>query len=435
MRSISRAIAIVPAYQLGALRVPGPDEDTFTLAAAGLEAISRPARDAPTQLHLVGDYPVAATWGLPTLLGSSRVVLHRYPPGSLGLFQALVRAAQDPPASGPVIVVAAEIGVPRPDEPAPSFGGGAVAFRVEEAAGIVPLAVETLPSIAQSEVSPKSNFDPRGAPSSPTEEGIAASLQLPAAPPQSTNRSKEGSARPFRGWGDAPTIGPAIGLRQLVRQVPLGALGSLEVHTAGSTNRLTVRRIGEAQWIGPFSEVLQEGIPISESIWRRSFDRASSGVSEGAYVPRPRYIENLPSRWRFTSSRCSACGTYALPPQEYCRRCHATQGFATEELPRDGGTILASTTIGPGGQPTEFDAQVELTGAYQVVLMEIAPGVRVTLQVTDAPTRLPIGGQADTRLRRLYPMEGEWRYGRKAIPFDPQATRGGDAPLESWTLD
>lgn len=79
--------------------------------------------------------------------------------------------------------------------------------------------------------------------------------------------------------------------------------------------------------------------------------------------------------------------------------------------------MVASTVIGPGGQPTEFDDQVAGSGAYGVVLVDLLPGVRVTLQVTDAkPGELPIGSRVATRLRRLYPMEGEWRYGRKAIP-------------------
>jgi hypothetical protein len=53
-----------------------------------------------------------------------------------------------------------------------------------------------------------------------------------------------------------------------------------------------------------------------------------------------------------------------------------------------------------------------------VVLAEFAPGVRLTLQVTDAgPDELRIGSRIGTRLRRLYPMEGEWRYGRKAVPL------------------
>lgn len=89
-----------------------------------------------------------------------------------------------------------------------------------------------------------------------------------------------------------------------------------------------------------------------------------------------------------------------------------------ERLPRDGGEVVAATSIGPGGQPTEFDEQVATMGSYSVVLVELMRGARVTLQATDSrPGELEIGSRVATRLRRLYPMEGEWRYGRKAVPM------------------
>lgn len=146
---------------------------------------------------------------------------------------------------------------------------------------------------------------------------------------------------------------------------------------------------------------------------------ASEGpFSQGAYVPRPRYLENLPGRWRLIGERCSACGRIGFPPRGRCRECGATEGLVPTPLPRDGGEVVAATTIGPGGQPTEFDDQVAASGPYSVVLVELVPGVRVTLQATDArPGELAIGARVGTRLRRLYRMEGEWRYGRKAVPL------------------
>ena len=91
----------------------------------------------------------------------------------------------------------------------------------------------------------------------------------------------------------------------------------------------------------------------------------------------------------------------------------------------DDALVVAATVIGPGGQPTEFDPQVTAQGGYGVVLAELAPGQRVTLQVTDAePGRVRIGDRVDTRLRRLYATEGEWRYGRKAVPRPTGSRRG-----------
>jgi uncharacterized OB-fold protein len=143
-----------------------------------------------------------------------------------------------------------------------------------------------------------------------------------------------------------------------------------------------------------------------------------SQVSEGAYVPRPRYLENLPSRWRLEGDHCAACARTTYPRRDRCLHCGRADRLSPVLLPRDGARVVGATIIGKGGQPTEFDPQVAAFGGYGVVLAEFAPGVRLTLQVTDAtPGEIRIGDRIGTRLRRLYPMEGEWRYGRKAVPL------------------
>jgi uncharacterized OB-fold protein len=142
-------------------------------------------------------------------------------------------------------------------------------------------------------------------------------------------------------------------------------------------------------------------------------------VSEGAYVPRARYVENLPSRWRLEADRCAHCGKVTFPQRGTCRSCGRSDRLTSFTLPREGARVVAATAIGKGGQPTEFDPQVEAFGGYAVVLAEFEPGVRLTLQVTDAsPGEVRIGDRVGTRLRRLYAMDGEWRYGRKAVPLD-----------------
>lgn len=147
---------------------------------------------------------------------------------------------------------------------------------------------------------------------------------------------------------------------------------------------------------------------------------SAPGVSQGAYVPTARYDESRPSRWRFLAQRCEACGVRTFPARARCRGCGGTDRLRSEPLPLRGATVVARTWIGPGGQPTEFDGQVEAWGAYGVVLAEIAPDARVTLMVADAdPSDVQLGSTVDTELRRLYPMEGVWRYGRKAVPALP----------------
>jgi len=159
----------------------------------------------------------------------------------------------------------------------------------------------------------------------------------------------------------------------------------------------------------------------------RTAGRDTSAVSEGAYVPRARYLENLPSRWRFAADECDACHEVTFPARDVCRRCRRHDSLTSVSLPRDNGRVVAVTMIGKGGQPTEFDAQVEASGPYQVALVEVANGIRITLQVTDAAAgEVRVGDSVNTLLRRLYPMEGEWRYGRKAVPAPAGTTERGE---------
>lgn len=141
-------------------------------------------------------------------------------------------------------------------------------------------------------------------------------------------------------------------------------------------------------------------------------------VSEGAYIPRARYLESIPARWRFEADACSSCGRRTFPARGACAGCGRRDGLVSVRLPLNGGRVVALTTIGKGGQPTEFDPWVEAVGSYPVAIVELASGARATLQVSDwAPGSLKIGDPVSTRLRRLYPMDGEWRYGRKAVPL------------------
>jgi len=170
-------------------------------------------------------------------------------------------------------------------------------------------------------------------------------------------------------------------------------------------------------WVGDWEVDPDLGRPIDPRRTARRVEREANAVSEGAYVPRPRYLESLPTRWRFIGQRCPRCSAVTFPARGACRRCGTRTGLVEVALARNGALVVATTVIGKGGQPTEFDPQVEVDGPYEVVLAEIAPGVRVTLQLADADAgQVRIGDRIDTQLRRLYPMEGEWRYGRKAVP-------------------
>jgi uncharacterized OB-fold protein len=173
-------------------------------------------------------------------------------------------------------------------------------------------------------------------------------------------------------------------------------------------------------WVGNWEAAVGPGPASERPASAARAERSTEGVSQGAYVPRARYLENLSSRWRFVAERCPVCGFLTFPARGKCRSCGHGEGLVPVELPRDGALVVATTVIGSGGQPTEFDPQVEAYGPYEVVLAQLAPGARVTLQLTDAvPGQVRIGDRVDTRLRCLYAMEGEWRYGRKAVPRPP----------------
>ena len=172
-------------------------------------------------------------------------------------------------------------------------------------------------------------------------------------------------------------------------------------------------------WVGDGGTDPAQGRPAPPAARPRR-GTAPQTVSEGALVPGPREEEGRASRWRFLADRCGSCGGRTFPARGRCGSCGGTDALAPLPLPFDGGRVVASTWIGPGGQPTEFDPLVEATGPYGVVLVEIGEGLRATLAVSDAsPEEVRVGARVDTRLRRLYPMEGRWRYGRKAVPALP----------------
>lgn len=232
---------------------------------------------------------------------------------------------------------------------------------------------------------------------------LAAELPERAAPGPGPPRATGAGAFALR-FGAGPALSPEE--RALLLEGPDLILGARAL--------LASRGNGRAS-----SPAARSPRPLALDSVRPFVDAPPAVVSEGAYVPRARYLENLPSRWRLVAERCARCSSLTFPARGVCRSCSAREGLTEHPLPLDGGRVVATTTIGQGGQPTEFDLQVASLGDYGVVLVELAPGIRLTLQVTDGSSAdLPIGARVSTRLRRLYPMDGEWRYGRKAAPFE-----------------
>jgi uncharacterized OB-fold protein len=209
-------------------------------------------------------------------------------------------------------------------------------------------------------------------------------------------------------WVGAPTGSPAsFGLSSSSGSSPIRPFREL---------RGSLPPGERGRWVGDWDVPVSTSAAASGALRTRTTLVGPGPVSQGAYVPLARYEENLPSRWRFAADSCAACGAISFPVRSRCRKCGRSEGLSRTYLPRDGGLVMATTTIGSGGQPTEFDEQVSAGGPYEVALVELVPEVRVTLQATDVtPGQLRIGDRVGTSLRRLYPMEGEWRYGRKAL--------------------
>lgn len=348
MASVVRAAAYVPVWGERDRRVPGPDEDPFTIAATAAERAVEGLLpwDGPLPIELIGDGLSGASTGFGPLLGlDAEVTVHAAGPAEFGA--AIRRAAE---ATSSALIVAVDTGSGAPG-PARGRSAGAVAFL-------------------------------------------------------------------FRAGGAGPGIAP-------LPEPADDLAGPLEIAQRWYSSCPAAER---SSWVGDWGPDVRPPRPAPARTGQFPTPPSDS-VSEGAYLPLPRYREGLPSRWGFVAERCNACGSVGFPARGRCRGCGTTTGLQAVRLPKDGGTVIATTWIGRGGQPTEFDPEVESTGSYGVALVEIAPGLRATLQLTDCtPGEIRLGDRVGTRLRRIYSLEGEWRYARKAVPRAPAPDPPGEGP-------
>jgi|GEM_PF-336695 uncharacterized OB-fold protein len=156
-------------------------------------------------------------------------------------------------------------------------------------------------------------------------------------------------------------------------------------------------------------------IAVEDAAWRSRSRVALSSVSEGAYVSGDRYRSGWAGHWRLEGTRCRRCGRYALAATDVCRFCGSPE-VEPSQLSREGARLEAITTIHKGAQPTEFDWMEDSALPYQVGLVRFPEGHRLSLQITDTPPGSARPGDAvELVLRRIYPQEGSWRYGLKAV--------------------
>jgi uncharacterized OB-fold protein len=414
-RSI-RAVAVHrPSWNEGGRWREGPDEDGVTLAVTAVEALRDPGQPwgAPVDtLHLVGAFPTEAEWAIPEALGVPSVALRHHRDG----VAAALCSAAAAHGTGTSLVLVADV--------APEggvSGSGAVAVELADGPGWTPVGHggRRHPSYRVPDAKAwVAEATRAGGLTPPGTQGLLLFVAPASAPVLLRSWVQAYPGHPIveapsapDGLGEAPNLPFALGLRGLSAEAPSGEEVVVAFIHGETTEFLGLRRTGPVRWVGPteYPAALGRAPPAHVP------SDALRAVSEGAHVPRPRYLENLPSRWRLIAERCDACQAVSFPRRGRCRQCGARQGLTEFELPREG-VIEASTVVAPGAQPTEFDALVARTGPYGVVLVRLAEGARATLMVADGPPEpLPIGSRVTTRLRRLYPIEGEWRYGRKAL--------------------
>lgn len=431
-RSIVAAALYRPAWEAGGRVVEGPDEDALTMAVAATEALPLDGRSlAVSQVHWVGEAPPETAWAFPEALGLPHLTVPRHAgePGAVG--RALVAASLHPPGPGDVLVV-----VPEPSGPPEGPGGtgasrwsaAAAAFLLSEAPGLLPNAHggrrHPLPMPPEAAAWVEALRAGTGLAPEQTGRLLVRSRRPPPVllatvqkelPRLAVEASPEGGG----GTAPGPLIAEAASLFDVARNAEPGSFVAVARVEAEATTFAGFEVTGPVRWVGDWAAAPGAARRARSAPSARADPRAA--LSEGAYVPRPRYLESLGSRFGLLASRCGACGEIMFPQRRACRKCGRSDALAAQALPRQG-RVEAVTTVGPGAQPTEFDPLVEAIGPYDVAIVGFSPGVRVTLQVADrAPGALRVGDPVTTVFRRLYPMEGEWRYGRKALALPPAA--------------
>jgi uncharacterized OB-fold protein len=417
-RHIVSASFVWAAGRLSGSPVEGPDEDGFTLAVEGIRTLPwDPAEPPLARLQVIGDLPrgepddFAEALGIPGLKATVR-------PGTpQGLWDSLVEATGTSNPGNEAIVIREVDDRTTTDNPArtpgvftlglavrPGFrflGHGQIAGRPLSADALLPLARR----IAEEHRATAVPAKVIQIPTSPVHLGAKLADGHPHSPQAS------GPNGGLSGWAEVPVAA----LCSAMRNVSDGSLAVAMAH-AESTSVGVFDRPGSPTFSGSELPTVG-GLSLSPENYSKRPSVDPVNLSEGAYVPKATYLAERAGRWRLAADLCSSCGHLTFPSHGRCESCGKSDSLKVVDLPKRGLEVEATTVVHRGAQPTEFDRQVEASGNYEVVVARVAPGVRVTLQVTDGPPGwVRVGDRVDTVLRRLIPMEGAWRYGLKAIP-------------------
>ncbi|MFC6719799.1 zinc ribbon domain-containing protein [Natrialbaceae archaeon GCM10025810] len=142
----------------------------------------------------------------------------------------------------------------------------------------------------------------------------------------------------------------------------------------------------------------------------------------GAYVSVPSWKRSSPQRYRLEAGRCPACDALNFLPRGACRRCHELVEYEPAQL-EPCGTIEAVSVISQGGAPPEFAELQARAGDYATAIVAFDGtdgGVASAplLVVGTDPNSVAVGDRVEATVRRIYTQEGVTRYGLKVRPVD-----------------
>jgi hypothetical protein len=124
----------------------------------------------------------------------------------------------------------------------------------------------------------------------------------------------------------------------------------------------------------------------------------------------PRYVREVPQRYRLEASKCKSCGKINFPPRLICPKCKSRE-FETIKL-SDEGKILTYTVIRVGSDIFSRETP------YGVAIIETKDKVKLMAMITDTEVEnIAIGKKVKLVFRKIQDegVSGLHCYGYKAI--------------------
>lgn len=124
----------------------------------------------------------------------------------------------------------------------------------------------------------------------------------------------------------------------------------------------------------------------------------------------PKYVREIPQRYRLEASKCKSCGKINFPPRLVCPNCRSRE-FETIKL-SDEGKILTYTIIRVASDTYSFGTP------YGVAIIELNEGAKLMAQITDTKLEdISIGKKVKIVFRKIKDdgKTGIHCYGYKAV--------------------